>query len=68
MLQEAFAGTEFAVFAETGLLLFLAAFIAIAVRVLSRPAQRYDAMARAPLQDDHVSDDASARSRPGATS
>lgn len=52
MLHDFVARSGLAVFAEVALVLFLAVFVGVCVRVLSRKRGHYDAIARLPLNSD----------------
>lgn len=52
MLRDVIAGSGLQLFAEVGLGIFLATFLAVAVRVFTRRLGHYDEIARLPLRDD----------------
>lgn len=52
MMHDVLASSGLAIFAEVGLIVFLAVFVIAAVRVLRRPQADYDALARMPLDDE----------------
>lgn len=52
MMHDVLASAGLAIFAEVGLIVFLAVFVIAAVRVLRRPQAEYDALSRMPLEDE----------------
>ena len=54
MLRDVIAGSGLQIFAEVGLIIFLATFVVVAVRVLSHRRGHYDEIARLPLSEDDL--------------
>lgn len=69
MMRDVMQSSGLALFAEVGLVLFFAAFVAIVAYVLRKKKEYYDQLALLPLRDDECESqgqgpDATRRSRP----